>query len=229
MIIMTFDQALKKLKSKARPSELAGMTRFGIVGEGRLGVSVPELRKLAKEIGRDHELALKLWKTGIPDAMILAGLVADPEKVTEKQMDEWVKDFQSWDVCDQVCCGLFDRVPFTVKKINQWAKSDKEFIRRAAFATIAGVAWHDKEAPDKDLIRFFPLIKKAATDERNFVRKAVNWALRNIGKRNLRLNWEAIKAAKEIRKLDSKAARWIAADAIRELESPAVQARLRKS
>lgn len=205
------------------------MTRFGIVGEGRLGVSVPELRKLAKEIGRDHELALKLWKTGIPDAMILAGLVADPEKVTEKQMDEWVKDFQSWDVCDQVCCGLFDRVPFTVKKINQWAKSDKEFIRRAAFATIAGVAWHDKEAPDKDLIRFFPLIKKAATDERNFVRKAVNWALRNIGKRNLRLNWEAIKAAKEIRKLDSKAARWIAADAIRELESPAVQARLRKS
>jgi 3-methyladenine DNA glycosylase AlkD len=204
------------------------MARFGIVGEGRLGVSVPELRKLAKEIGKDHGLALKLWKTGIPDAMLLAGMVDDPEKVTEKQMDEWVKDFKSWDVCDQACCNLFDRVPFTVKKINQWAKSDKEFVRRAAFATIAGVAWHDKEAPDKDFIRFFLLMKKAATDERNFVRKAVNWALRNIGKRNLRLNREAIKLAKEIQKLDSKAARWIAADAIRELESPAVQRRLRK-
>jgi 3-methyladenine DNA glycosylase AlkD len=226
---MNLDQVLQKLKSKSRPGELTGLARFGITGEKRLGVSVPELRKLAKEIGRDHELALKLWKTGIPDAMLLAGMVDDPEKVTEKQMDAWVKDFQSWDVCDQVCSNLFDRVPFTVKKINQWAKSYEEFIKRAAFAMIASVAWHDKEAPDKNFIRFFPLMKKAATDERNFVRKAVNWALRNIGKRNPRLNREAIKLAKEIQKLDSKSARWIAADAIRELESPAVQARLRKS
>ncbi|MCX5867063.1 MAG: DNA alkylation repair protein [Proteobacteria bacterium] len=226
---MNLDQALRKLKAKSRPGELTGLARFGITGEKRLGVAVPELRKLAKEIGKDHGLALKLWKTGVPDAMLLAGMVDEPEKVTEKQMDAWVKDFQSWDVCDQVCSNLFDRVPFTVKKINQWAKSDEEFIKRAAFAMIASVAWHDKEAPDKNFIRFFPLMKKAATDERNFVRKAVNWALRNIGKKNPRLNREAIKLAKEIQRIDSKAARWIAADAIRELESPAVQARLRKS
>jgi len=143
-------------------------------------------------------------------------------------MDEWVRDFQSWDVCDQVCSNLFDQVPAVTNKIPQWAKSEEEFVKRTAFALIACLACHKKEAPDEFFARFFPLIKKAATDERNFVRKAVNWALRNIGKKNPSLNREAINVAKKIQKLDSKAARWIAADAIRELESEAVKKRLKK-
>jgi 3-methyladenine DNA glycosylase AlkD len=222
------EEILQKLRAKARPDQLEGMARYAIVGEGRLGVSVPEMRKLAKAIGKDHKLALELWKTGIPDARIVAGMVGEPDKLTEKQMEGVVKDFNYWDVCDQVCMNLFDRSPLAVKKIHDWANREEEFVKRAAFALIASLAIHDKKAEDEKFINLFQVIKDGATDERNFVKKAVNWALRNIGKRNPNLYRAAIKLAKEIQRMDSKAARWIAADAIRELESDAIQQRLRK-
>jgi 3-methyladenine DNA glycosylase AlkD len=183
---------------------------------------------MAKEIGQDHQLALRLWKSGIQEARILAGMIDDPQKVTEKQMENWVKDFDSWDVCDQVCMNLFENTPHARKKIFEWSEREEEFVKRTAFALIACLAWHDKQAPDKDFTPFFPLIKREATDERNFVKKAVNWALRNIGKRNPRLNKAAIKIAKEIKQMDSAAARWVASGAIRELESESVQKRLKK-
>jgi 3-methyladenine DNA glycosylase AlkD len=218
---------LDKLQSEAHPEQLKGMARYGMTIEKRLGVSVPDMRKLAKELGRDHKLALSLWKTGIAEARILAGMVGDPDKLTEEQMEEWVKDIDSWDVCDQVCMNLFEKSQLAWKKILDWSEREEEFVKRTAFSLTACLAWHDKKASDEKFIGLLPVITRAATDERNFVKKAVNWSLRNIGKRNLNLNRAAINAAKEIQRLDSKAARWIAADAIRELESDAVQSRLK--
>ena len=226
--MVSVEDVLKKLKAKARPDQLGGMARYGIVTEKRLGVSIPDLRKMAREIGKDHELALKMWKTGIQEARILAAMIDRPEEVTEQQMEEWVKDINSWDVCDQVCMNLFEKTPFARKKIKEWSTREEEFVKRTAFSLIACLAWHDKKAPDEDFIKFLPVIKSGAVDERNFVKKAVNWALRNIGKKNPHLNKVAIKAAKDIQKIDSKAARWVASGAIRELESEAVQRRLRK-
>jgi 3-methyladenine DNA glycosylase AlkD len=219
---------LDKLRSKAKPGQLPGMAKYGIAVEGRLGVSVPDMRGLAKELGRDHELALDLWRTGIAEARIVAGMVADPAKLTEDQMEEWVKGINSWDVCDQVCMNLFEKNPLAWKKIMDWSEREEEFVKRTAFSLIACLAWHDKKASDERFTKLLPIIVREATDERNFVKKAVNWALRNIGKRNLNLNKAAINTAREIQKLGSKAARWIAADAIRELESDAVQSRLRR-
>ena len=219
---------LDELQSKAKPDQLAGMAKYGMTVERRLGVSVPDMRKLAKELGRDHALALGLWRTGIAEARIVAGMVADPAKLTEGQMEEWVKDIDSWDVCDQVCMNLFEKSQLAWKKIIDWSEREEEFVKRTAFSLIACLAWHDKKASDEKFVELLPVIMREATDERNFVKKAVNWALRNIGKRNVHLNEAAISTAKEIQRLDSKAARWIAADAIRELESDAVQSRLRK-
>jgi len=219
---------LDKLQSKARPEQLKGMAKYGMTVEQRLGVSVPDMRKLAKEIGRDHKLALDLWRTGIAEARIVAALVGDPAKLTEEQMEDWVKDINSWDVCDQVCMNLFEKNQLAWKKIIDWSEREEEFVKRVAFSLIACLAWHDKKASDEKFIELLPVIIRGTTDERNFVKKAVNWALRNIGKRNLNLNRVAINAAKEIQRLDSKAARWIAADAIRELESDAIQSRLRR-
>jgi 3-methyladenine DNA glycosylase AlkD len=219
---------LDKLQSKAKPEQLKGMAKYGMTVEQRLGVSVPEMRKLAKEIGRDHKLALDLWKTGIAEARIVAGMVDDPAKLTEEQMEEWVKGINSWDVCDQVCDNLLEKNQLAWKKIVDWSEREEEFVKRTAFSLIACLAWHDKKASDEKFIELLPIIIRGATDERNFVKKAVNWALRNIGKRNLNLNRAAINTAKEIQRLDSKAARWIAADAIRELESDAIQSRLRR-
>ncbi len=219
---------LEKLKARARPDQVAEMARYGMAADRRLGVSVPDMRKLAKEIGKDHQLALGLWKVGIPEARIVAGMIGEPEKLTEQQMEDWVKDINSWDVCDQVCMNLFDKTPLAWKKVRDWSKREEEFVKRAAFALIACLAWHDKEAKDEEFIKLFPVIRRGATDERNFVKKAVNWALRHIGKRNPNLNRAAIKAAREIRRIDSRAARWIASNAIRELQSEAVQNRLRR-
>jgi len=218
---------LDKLESKAQPEQLKGMAKYGMTVERRLGVSVPELRKLAKEIGKNHKLALDLWRTGIAEARILAGMVDDPAELTEEQMEDWVKDIDSWDVCDQVCMNLFEKSQLAWKKIIDWSEREEEFVKRTAFSLIACLAWHDKKASDEKLIESLPVIRRGSTDERNFVKKAVNWALRNIGKRNLRLNQVVINTAKEMQRLDSKAARWIAADAIRELESDAIQRRLR--
>jgi 3-methyladenine DNA glycosylase AlkD len=219
---------LDKLQSKAKSEQLKGMAKYGMAVEQRLGVSVPDMRKLAKEIGRDHKLALDLWRTGIAEARIVAGMVGDPAKLTEEQMEEWVKGINSWDVCDQVCDNLFEKNELAWKKIVDWSEREEEFVKRTAFSLIACLAWHDKKASDEKFIELLPVIIREATDERNFVKKAVNWALRNIGKRNLNLNRAAINAAKEIQRLDSKTARWIAADAIRELESDIIQSRLRK-
>jgi 3-methyladenine DNA glycosylase AlkD len=219
---------MAKLQSKSRPDQLAGMAKFGIAIEGRLGVSVPDMRKLAKEIGKDHMLALELWKTGIAEAKIVAAMVDDPDKLTEEQMEEWVKDFNSWDVCDQVCMNLFERNQLAWRKIIDWSVREEEFVKRTAFSLIACVAWHDKKASDDKFIELLPIIIRGATDERNFVKKAVNWALRTIGKKNLNLNKAAIDVAKEIQRLDSKAARWVASDTLRELQSEAVQTRLRR-
>src|SRR3972149_3283509 len=222
------NDVLDKLQSKAQPEQLKGMAKYGMTVEQRLGVSVPEMRKLAKEIGRDHKLALDLWRTGIAEARIVAGMVGDPAKLTEEQMEGGVKDINSWDVCDQVCDNLFEKNQLAWKKIVDWSEREEEFVKRTAFSLIACLAWHDKKASDEKFIELLPIIIREATDERNFVKKAVNWALRNIGKRNLNLNRAAINTAKEIQRLDSKAARWIAADAIRELESDAVQRRLKR-
>ena len=222
---MTYEQVLTRLKRLANSENVAGMARFGINSKGTLGISIPTLRRLAREIGRDHELALRLWKSGFHEARILAGFVADPAKLTEALAERWVNDFDSWDVCDQVA-ALLEQVPFTRKKIRQWAASDREFVKRAAFAMIAGLAVHDKAAADAQFEPFLRLIRRASTDNRNFVKKAVNWALRSIGKRNRRLNLQAAAVAREIGRIDSPAARWIAADALRELRSAAVRRRL---
>jgi 3-methyladenine DNA glycosylase AlkD len=224
----TVKDVLAQLKQNSDPGQLPGMAKFGITIENRLGASVPYMRKLAKATGKDHQLALGLWKTGIAEAKIVASMVDDARKLTGDQMDDWVKDFDSWDVCDQVCMNLFDKTPLAWQKVIEWSQREEEFVKRAAFTLIACLAWHDKEAKDERFIKLLPVIESAATDERNFVKKAVNWALRHIGKRNQNLNPMAIQTAKNISKLNFKAARWIAADAIRELESEAVQSRLKQ-
>jgi 3-methyladenine DNA glycosylase AlkD len=223
----TASEVLERLREKARADQLDGMARYGIVTENRLGVSVPDMRKLAKEFGKDHGLALQLWKTGVQEAKIMAALIDEAHAVTEEQMEEWVKDFNSWDVCDQVCMNLFDKTPHAWKKVRDWSVREEEFVRRAAFSLIACLAWHDKKANDRMFVDLLPVIQDTATDERNYVKKAVNWALRHIGKRNLSLNREALQTARLIQKIDSRAARWIASDAIRELEGEAVQRRLK--
>lgn len=220
------NEVIKELKSLSDPRAVEGMAKFGMRGEKRIGVSIPELRKIAKGIAKNHKLALKLWNRKIPETMILASMIDDPEKVTEQQMEDWVNDVNSWDVCDQLCMNLFEKVPFIIKKIKDWSKRDGEFVKRTAYSLIACLAWHDKESSDEKFINFIPIIKSGVTDERNFVKKAVNWALRNIGKRNTNLNKIAIKVAREIQQIDSKAARWIASDAIRELTSEKIQERL---
>ncbi len=225
---MQYENILKKLRTLSNPKAVEGMARFGINPKNTYGVSVPNLRKTAKEIGRDHSLAQQLWDSGIHEARILASMVDDKNQVTKKQMDAWIKDFDSWDVCDQCCMNLFDKTPMAWEQAVEWSKRREEFEKRAGFALMACLAWHDKEAPDKKFLAFLPAIKRQAGDDRNYVKKAVNWALRNIGKRNVNLNRKAIETAKEIEKMDARSARWIASDAIRELTGDAVQERLEK-
>ncbi|HXK32161.1 MAG: DNA alkylation repair protein [Candidatus Nealsonbacteria bacterium RBG_13_38_11] len=216
---MNSRELIKKLKSLSNPKNVAGMARFGINSKYALGIRVPVLRDLAKRIGKSHKLAQDLWKSRIHEARILASTIDEADKVTEKQMELWVKEFNSWDLCDQCCMNLFDKTAFNWKKAIEWAKRKEEFVRRAGFALMASLAVHDKKAKNEDFFKFFPYIKKHSTDERNFVKKAVNWALRQIGKRNAVLREKCIKLAKEIQKTDSKSAQWIAKDAIRELVS----------
>jgi 3-methyladenine DNA glycosylase AlkD len=224
----TVEKVLEKLKSKADPDQLKGMARYGLEVEKRLGVKVPEMRKIAKEIGEDHALALALWETGISEAMILASMVDIPEEVSEDQMEAWVVDFNSWDVCDQVCMNLFEKTPLAWKKVRDWSQREEEFVKRAGFALVACLAWHNKAASDEDFLRLLPVIREGAEDGRNYVKKAVSWALRNIGKRNPNLNEASLEAAKELRAMDSKSARWIGSDAVRDLTSEATRRRLAK-
>ena len=211
-----------------KPENVEGMARYGINPKNNLGISIYKLRPIAKEIGKNHDLALKLWNSGIHDARLLACFIDDPKKVTSKQMDLWAYNFDSWDICDQACTSLFDLTPLAWEKIIQWSKHEKEFVKRGAFSLIAGLAVHDKNANDKMFEKLFPIIIRESNDNRNYVKKAVNWALRNIGKRNKVLNKKAIETAKNILKIDSKTARWIANDAIRELTNEKVSKRFKR-
>jgi 3-methyladenine DNA glycosylase AlkD len=222
---MNASDLIVQLKKMANPDNVAGMARFGISSTNTLGVSMPEVRKLARGL-RDHQLALDLWVSGIHEARILAALVDDPHQVTLEQMEQWAADFDSWDVCDQVIMNLFDRTPFAVGKAHAWAAREEEFVKRAGFALMASLAVHDKKAPDQVFLDFLPLIVREAGDGRNFVKKAINWALRQIGKRNPDLQQAAIHTARSIQTgNDNAAARWVAADALRELESRVVKPR----
>lgn len=225
---MDYDEIITKLHSLANPENVKGMARYGINEHNNLGISICILRPLAKQIGTNHTLALTLWDSKIHDARLLACFIDDPQQVTSEQMDAWAENFDSWDICDQACTSLFDLSPLAYHKVFQWAEQEKEFVKRGAFSLIAGLAAHDKTATDKDFERFLCLCITHSTDERNYVKKAVNWALRNIGKRNISLNKKALKTAEEIKSIDSKAARWIASDAIRELTSQKVRQKLEK-
>jgi 3-methyladenine DNA glycosylase AlkD len=218
---------LGELRALGDPVAVAGMARFGIRSSQVLGIPVPVLRALAKRIGRDHALAEDLWRSGILEARVLSSLLGDPKLVTEPLMDSWVADFDSWAVCDAACCNLFDKTKFAWKKALAWSRRDEEYVKRAGYVLMASLAVHDKAAADEKFLRFLPAIARGSIDERNFVRKAVNWALRQIGKRNASLHRAAIQAARDLRAMDSKSARWIAADALRELESDAVRRRLK--
>jgi 3-methyladenine DNA glycosylase AlkD len=225
---MQYQKIVEKLESLKNPKNVDGMARFGIKPKTKVyGIPIPELRKIAKIAKKDHDLALKLWDSKIHEARILAGMIADSEKLAAGQIKNWVSDFDSWDICDQVCMNLLCKSKTAKNQISKFAKSREEFVKRTAFALMAALAVHDKKLEDKDFIKFFSLIKKASTDERNFVKKAVNWALRGIGKRNKKLNAQAIKLAKEIQKINSKPARWIANDAIRELNNDKIKSRLK--
>ncbi|HXZ21117.1 MAG TPA: DNA alkylation repair protein [Candidatus Acidoferrales bacterium] len=210
------------------PRSVEKLSYWGIQTSRACGLSAPQMHALAREAGRDHALALELWQCGVHEARHIAAMVADPALVTESLMEEWARDFASWDVVDTCCCYLFVRTAHAWNKVVVWSRRPEEFIKRAGFSTMAYLAIHDKSASDEKFRALLPIIEREAHDERNFVRKAVNWALRQIGKRNLRLNRSAIAAGERIRRQDSRSARWIAADALRELRSPAVQRRLRQ-
>jgi 3-methyladenine DNA glycosylase AlkD len=217
---------MDELQQRGNPKTVVGMARFGIQTGKALGVSIPQLREMVKQAGTNHELAQKLWKTGIHEARILASMIDDPEKVSEDQMERWAADFDSWDVVDGCCGNLFDKTEFAIRKAHEWSKRKEEYIKRAGFVLMAEMAVHDKKALDKTFLDFLPVTISEASDERNFVKKAVNWALRQIGKRNTILNAAAIKTCAEIRDSDSRSAKWIAADALRELTSVSVRRKL---
>jgi 3-methyladenine DNA glycosylase AlkD len=225
---MNLKEIIDLLKSLKNKDSVKGMVRYGINPKNNLGISIYELRKIAKKIGKNHDLAIELWNSEIHDARLLACFIDNPKEITSLQMDSWAKDFDSWDICDQACTSLFDLSPLSWIKVFEWANRSEEFVKRGAFSLIAGLAVHDKDAIDKKFEKFFPIIKKHSTDERNFVKKGVNWALRNVGKRNLNLNRKAIEVSNDILKIDSKTARWIARDAIKELTNIKIQKKLKK-
>jgi 3-methyladenine DNA glycosylase AlkD len=224
----TWEEVVKRLKLMGDPRAAEGATRFGICVSNILGVSAPNLRRLAKEVGRNHVLAGRLWTTGIHDARVLATLIDVPAEVTRRQMEQWAADFDSWAVCDAACGRLFDKTPYAWDKAVEWTGREPEYVKRAGFVLMAALAVHDKEAPDERFEAFLPLLVRHAADERNFVRKAVNWALRQIGKRNRRLNRLAVQVAGQIQQIGCRSARWIASDALRELTSDKVRGRLKR-
>lgn len=220
---MTSDQVIANLKHHANAQAVEGMARFGIRPARALGISIPTLRKMAKAMGRNQALAVALWASGIHEARILASMIAEPQLVSVELMEAWVNDFDAWDVCDQVCENLFDKTPYAYQKAKEWCQQEQEFVRRAGFVMMAELAVHDKQTQDEAFAQFFPLIKQYAGDERNFVKKAVNWALRQIGKRNSHLRTLALECAYEIGDMDSKTARWVARDAIKELRTKEIK------
>ena len=221
-------RVLHELKRVANPKVRANMAYFGVKVPKAYGISTPILHALARRIGKDHALAEQLWSSGIHEARILATLIGEPAKVTAMQMERWAREFDSWDIVDAACCYLYAGASSAWLQVEAWSSRREEFVKRAAFSLAAYLSYKDKQAPDAQFERFLHVIEREAYDERNFVRKAVNWALRNIGKRNLRLNCSAILTAERIRRQASRSARWIATDALRELRSDAVQRRLRR-
>jgi 3-methyladenine DNA glycosylase AlkD len=233
------------LAAQTSDEDRAGMARYGINVENAFGVSVYELRRMAKALGTDHELALALWATGNHEARLLASMVDDPRQVTEAQMETWAAAFDSWDVCDQVTSNLFDKTPFAYAKVHEWSAADNEWVKRAAFATAAALAVQDKAAGDERFLPILALVARAAGarpagDGRNYVKKAVNWALRNIGKRNVALHAAALQTAEAIlastearaavdrKDPAARSARWVARDALRELRSEKALRRLKR-
>ena len=223
---MDYQATMDRLRAMADPSNLPGQARFGIDISHSLGVSMTQLRRLARQIGKDHALALSLWESGVREARILATLVDDPKQVTPEQMESWAGEFGSWEVVDAACCNLFDRTESRYAKAVEWAGREEEFVKRAGFSLMAGIAVHDRRATDDQLTALLHVIERESCDRRNFVRKAVNWALRQIGKRNPALNVAAIEAAERIAAMECKGAHWVASDALKELRSPQVQQRL---
>lgn len=224
---MNSNQIISDLKKLKNLSNIEGMARFGINPNSALGISIPHLRKTAREIGKNHKLALDLWNSGIHEVRILATMIDEPEKVTKSQMDKWVKDFNSWDLCDQCCNNLFGKTPFAIEKSFQWVEREEEFVRRAGFVLMAVLSVHNNEMNDEQFIAYFSIIERYSGDERNFVKKAINWALRQIGKRNINLNKEATSVCNRLLESNSKSAKWIANDALRELTSDKVLVRLK--
>jgi 3-methyladenine DNA glycosylase AlkD len=224
----TAASVVAELRAMGSEANRAGMARFGINADRALGVSMAAMRPLERRYRRNHALAQDLWATGIHEARILAAMIEDPTKVTEAQVDAWVVDFDSWDMCDQACMRVFARTPWVMAKVSEWAADDREFIRRAAFALIAGYTVAAKKAPAAEFIAFLPVIERHATDPRNFVKKAVNWALRQIGKRSMALRAPALALAERLAASPDRTARWIGKDAVRELTDPKQIARILK-
>jgi 3-methyladenine DNA glycosylase AlkD len=220
--------ALDWLKRHSTKKTRDGMARYGLPSDNALGVSVGDIRALAKLLGKNHDLAAALWDTGVYEARMLTSFVDDPALVTSAQMDRWCRDFDSWGICDTLCFHLFDRTAFAHEKIRRWSTAKNEFVKRAAFALIASVTVHDKAAPDSEFLNYLTMIEQAATDNRNFVKKAVNWALRCIGKKNRILNAAALETSKRLAASDEPSCRWVGKDALRELSSAAVESRLNR-
>lgn len=228
---MIVKEILKTLESLGSPENVAGMARFGIKVRNAFGASSAEIKQLAKELKKTasdrHALAQELWATEVHDARALAYLIDDPKLVTSEQMDAWANDFDNWAICDSTCGYLFSRTPLAYEKAFEWSKQDEEFVKRAGIVLMAWLAVHDKKADDDKIAAFLPELEKYADDDRNFVKKAVNWSLRQIGKRSLYLNGFAVETAEKIRERGTKPARWIASDALRELKSEKTLERLR--
>lgn len=223
---MEYEEIIRELESLSNPDDVEGMARFGINPQKVFGVRMPELRRIAKDSCKDHRLAQELWQAGYQETMILACMIEDHEAVTEEQMDAWALKFDTWAVCDQCCMKLFHKTPYAYKKVFKWSMREEVFVKRAAFTLIAVLAVHDKKAPDSEFEQFFPVIIRESDDNRIYVKKAVNWSLRQIGKRNMDLNKKSIQIAEEILKSGSRSGKWIAKDAIRELKGDKVQRKL---
>ena len=226
---MNYEQLIHRLKSLSNPDVVKGMARYGINPVNAFGISIPKLRELARQTGKNHETALQLWSSSFHEARILAGMIDEPAKVTRLQMDCWAADFDSWDVCDQCIMNLFEKLPWCWAKAIEWSSQQEEFVKRAGFVLMARLAVSDKNASDSVYYPFFEIMIRESGDERNYVKKAVNWALRQIGKRDFELNRLAVATAYTIKSLPGSTPRWIASDALRELESSAVQQRLGRS
>jgi 3-methyladenine DNA glycosylase AlkD len=215
-------EALSSLQKMSTRQTREGMARFAIPSENALGVTVADIRRLAKQLGPNHELAKALWHTGVYEARMLTAFIAEPARVTPTQMDRWCRDFNNWAICDTLCFHLFDRTPHAFAKVEQWSDRRAEFEKRAAFALLASVAGHNKTAGDEPFLATLPLIERAATDERNFVKKGVSWALRRIGGRSRALNVAAVELAQRLAASPNAAARWIGRDTLREITSPKI-------